>query len=125
MFDHIGLVVSDLDASVRFYTAALGPLGWSLSSRDESSAGFGPESGAVLWLYPAKRGDGKRASGARGAHLAIRSDDTKAIARFHAAGLEAGGRDNGPAGPRADYGPTYHAAFLLDPDGNNVEAMRP
>jgi catechol 2,3-dioxygenase-like lactoylglutathione lyase family enzyme len=58
-----------------------------------------------------------------GAHVAFRAPDHAAIGKFHAAGLRAGGRDNGGAGPRADYSPTYFAAFLIDPDGNNVEAV--
>ena len=57
------------------------------------------------------------------AHVAFRAPDHAAIKRFHAEGLKAGGRDNGGAGPRADYSPTYFAAFLIDPDGNNVEAV--
>jgi catechol 2,3-dioxygenase-like lactoylglutathione lyase family enzyme len=114
MFDHIGLRVADLDASVRFYQAALAPLGFVLGSRDETSAGFGPPGEPALWLY-------RGAGGA--AHVALRAADRAAVARFHAAGLEAGGRDHGPPGLRADYGPTYYAAFLLDPDGHNLEAV--
>ena len=60
---------------------------------------------------------------AEGAHIAFRAPDHAAIAKFHAAGMKAGGRDNGAAGPREDYSPTYFAAFLIDPDGNNVEAV--
>ena len=63
-----------------------------------------------------------RAAGT-GAHVAFRAKDHAAIKKFHAEGLKAGGRDNGGAGPRADYSPTYYAAFLIDPDGNNVEAV--
>jgi catechol 2,3-dioxygenase-like lactoylglutathione lyase family enzyme len=117
MYDHIGLKVQDLDASVRFYTAALTPLGYVMSSRDESGAGFGPKGEPALWLY-AHNGP----AGA-GAHVAFRAPDHGAIKRFHADGLKAGGRDNGGAGPRTDYSPTYYAAFLIDPDGNNVEAV--
>ncbi len=58
-----------------------------------------------------------------GAHLALRARDRAAVDRFHADGVHAGGRDNGRPGVRADYSPTYYAAFLLDPDGNNVEAI--
>ncbi len=58
-----------------------------------------------------------------GAHIAFRAPDHAAIRKFHADGVKAGGRDNGGAGPRADYSPTYFAAFLIDPDGNNVEAV--
>lgn len=116
MYDHIGLKVKDLDASVRFYTAALKPLGCVLCSQDAGGAGFGPAGAPALWLYadPAATG---------GAHIAFRANDHAAIKRFHADGLKAGGRDNGKAGPRADYSPTYYAAFLIDPDGNNVEAV--
>ena len=56
-------------------------------------------------------------------HIAFRAPDHAAIGKFHAEGIKAGGRDNGAAGPRADYSPTYFAAFLIDPDGNNVEAV--
>ena len=117
MYDHIGLKVGNLDASVRFYTAALAPLGYGLCSRDDSGAGFGPKDAPALWLYADKQRPNS------GAHIAFRASDHSAIKKFHAAGLTAGGRDNGGAGPRPDYGPTYFAAFLIDPDGNNVEAV--
>lgn len=117
MFDHIGLRVADLDASVRFYTAALAPLGYELCSRDEAGAGFGPKGAPALWLH---RYMGETGTGV---HVAFRAGDHAAIRKFHSDGLKAGGRDNGGAGPRADYGPTYYAAFLIDPDGNNVEAV--
>jgi catechol 2,3-dioxygenase-like lactoylglutathione lyase family enzyme len=117
MYDHIGLKVGDLDASVRFYKAALAPLGYVLCSRDENGAGLGPEGEPALWLYLHKGTVGA------GAHVAFRAHDHTAIRKFHAEGVKAGGRDNGGAGPRADYSPTYFAAFLIDPDGNNVEAV--
>jgi catechol 2,3-dioxygenase-like lactoylglutathione lyase family enzyme len=117
MYDHIGLKVGNLDAGVRFYTAVLAPLGYVLCSRDESGAGFGPKGEPALWLYLHK------GAAATGSHIAFRAPDHAAIAKFHAAGVKAGGRDNGAAGPRADYSPTYFAAFLIDPDGNNVEAV--
>ncbi len=117
MYDHIGLKVKDVDAAVRFYEAALGALGHVVSSRDESGAGIGPPGEPGLWLYrePAKKGGG--------VHVAFRAPNHAAVDRFHRAGLEAGGRDNGAPGLRADYSPTYYAAFLIDPDGNNVEAV--
>ena len=117
MYDHIGLRVGDLDASVRFYTATLAPLGFVLCSRDDAGAGFGPKDAPALWLYLHK---GKIPGGA---HVAFRAKNHDAVKKFHADGLKAGGRDNGGAGPRADYSPTYYAAFLIDPDGNNVEAV--
>jgi catechol 2,3-dioxygenase-like lactoylglutathione lyase family enzyme len=117
MYDHIGLKVGSLDASVRFYTAVLAPLGYVLSSHDDSGAGFGPKDAPALWLYPHKSPTGP------GVHIAFRAPDHDAVKKFHDAGLKAGGRDNGAAGPRADYSPTYFAAFLIDPDGNNIEGV--
>jgi len=116
MYDHLGLKVGNLDASIAFYAAALTPLGHVMSSRDADGAGFGPPGAPALWLYRDRAARG-------GVHVAFRAPDHDAVKRFHAAGLQAGGRDNGGAGPRADYGPTYYAAFLIDPDGNNVEAV--
>lgn len=117
MYDHIGLKVRDLETSVRFYTAALAALGHVLCSRDDSCAGLGPEGEPGLWLYPVKGSTGA------GMHVAFRAPDRAAVDRFHSRGMEAGGRDYGRPGVRTDYAPTYYAAFLLDPDGNNVEAV--
>ncbi len=117
MYDHIGLKVRDIDASVRFYRAALAPLGHVLGSHDASGASFGPPGEPAFWLYRAED------AGGPGVHVAFRAADRATVARFHAEGLSAGGRNNGGPGLRADYSPTYYAAFLLDPDGNNVEAV--
>jgi len=117
MFDHIGLKVRDLDASARFYTAALGPLGYEVTSQDETVVGLGDKGGSSLWLYA----DAKLAHSL--VHLAFRAGERGAVDTFYRAGLKASGRDNGPPGLRKDYSPTYYAAFLFDPDGNNVEAV--
>jgi catechol 2,3-dioxygenase-like lactoylglutathione lyase family enzyme len=117
MYDHIGLKVKNLDASVRFYQASLGALGHELCSKDDNGAGLGPAGAPALWLY---RGNGKPGAGT---HVAFRAPDRAAVDRFHQQGLKAGGSDNGKPGLRADYSPTYYAAFLIDPDGNNVEAV--
>jgi catechol 2,3-dioxygenase-like lactoylglutathione lyase family enzyme len=117
MVDHIGLTVADIAASVRFYQRALAALGLELCSRDEGSASFGPAGQPALWLSKGERRTGP------GVHIAYQAPNRAAVARFHAEGLAAGGRDNGPPGLRSDYSPTYYAAFLLDPDGNNIEAV--
>jgi catechol 2,3-dioxygenase-like lactoylglutathione lyase family enzyme len=118
MYDHIGLKVKDVDASVRFYENALKAFGYVLCSRDESGAGFGPRGEPALWLYF----QGKGPAGP-GTHVAFRAADRAAVDRFYEGGLAGGGRDNGRPGLRVDYSPTYYAAFLFDPDGNNVEAV--
>jgi catechol 2,3-dioxygenase-like lactoylglutathione lyase family enzyme len=119
MFDHIGLKVKDLDASVRFYTAALGPLGYEVTSRDESGAAFGAKGTYSLWLAA----DAKLAHSLL--HVAFTAANRPAVDAFYREGLRNGGRDNGSPGIRQDYSPTYYAAFLFDPDGNNVEAVCP
>lgn len=116
MIDHIGLKVRDVAASARFYTAALAPLGAVAASQDENGAGFGPPGAPALWLYRDPKAAG-------GAHIAFRAAGRGAVDGFHKEGLRAGGRDHGQPGLRADYSPNYYAAFLTDPDGNNVEAV--
>ena len=117
MYDHVGIKVGNLETSVRFYAAALAPLGYVLCSKDGNGAGFGPKGEPALWLHLHK------GPGATGAHIAFRAPNHAAVGKFHSDGLKAGGRDNGAPGARKDYSPTYYAAFLLDPDGNNVEAV--
>lgn len=116
LIDHVQLVVRDIAASKRFYDAVMGALGIPLGihgddhfqydelfvSTADSKAAFGSLTGRV--------------------HLAFQAADRDAVARFHAAGLEAGGSDNGKPGERP-YHPGYYAGFLLDPDGNNIEAV--
>lgn len=107
--DHLHLVVADLDTSRRFYEAVLGALGRSLSGAGD---GF-------FWADELFVSTGERISRV---HFAFQADDEQAVHRFYAAGLAAGGTDNGPPGER-HYHPGYYAAFVLDPDGNNVEAV--
>lgn len=115
MFDHVGVRVKDLEAASRLYKAMLAPLGHVPGSADQTYAGFGPKDKPALWLHLEKK--------AGGAHVALRASDRAAVDAFHNAGLKAGAKDNGAPGVRADYGPTYYAAFLIDLDGNNVEAV--
>ena len=118
MYNHIGLKAKDLDASVRFYTAALKPLGHVLAFADESTAAFGPEGGGpALWLA----GDAQLAHSL--VHVAFNASTRTAVDAFHREGLKARGRDNGAPGVREDYAPNYYAAYLFDPDGNNLEAV--
>ena len=119
MYDHLGIKVRDLAASIRFYEAALAPLGHVLGSHDDSYAGIGPAGAPALWLYASQGAQGP------GTHIAFRADSHKVVDAFYKAGLKAGASDNGGPGPRPDYSPTYYAAFLIDPDGNNVEAVCP
>ncbi len=123
MMDHIGYAVSDLERSKAFFDRALAPLGLSLTmevSAQEtgagSHAGYGSQGKPIFWIE-----DGKAAS--RGLHVAFAAQDRAAVDAFHAAALAAGGQDNGPPGVRAIYHPSYYAAFVLDPDGNNIEAV--
>ena len=124
MIDHIGFAVSDLAKSRAFYETALGPLGMSvqmevpsdMSDGGGSALGFGVPGEKIFWI-----GDGERVG--QGTHVAFRADRRDQVDAFHAAGLEAGGRDNGAPGLRPRYGPNYYAAFLHDPDGTNIEAV--
>ena len=117
MYDHIGLKTNDLASALRFYGAALAPLGHVVCVEEETFAGLGPKEAPALWLYAH---DG---STVPGVHVALAAASRAAVDRFHKAGIAAGGRDNGRPGLRQDYAPNYYAAFLLDPDGNNVEAV--
>ena len=109
MYDHLGLHVKDLEASVRFYEAALAALGHVLCSHDATGAGLGPKGAPGLWLYVPK------AAPEAGAHVAFRATNRGAVDNFYEGGVKAGGRDNGKPGLRADYSPTYYAAFLTRP----------
>lgn len=117
MFDHVTLRVSRFSKSLAFYRAALGPLGLEAQQVDEKakSAGFGPQGAVGLWLAEAE--------GSGPVHLAFKAPDRAAVARFYEAAREAGGKDNGKPGVRPDYSATYYAAFVIDPDGNNIEAV--
>jgi catechol 2,3-dioxygenase-like lactoylglutathione lyase family enzyme len=109
LLDHLHLRVRDLEASKRFYSGALEPLGLEIRASDHAFA--------VDELYVSD--DGPPTSGL---HIAFQAKDRETVDRFHAAALAAGGTDNGAPGER-EYHPGYYAAFVLDPDGTNVEAV--
>jgi catechol 2,3-dioxygenase-like lactoylglutathione lyase family enzyme len=110
LLDHIHLRVRDLEASKRFYRAAAEALGLGLTRETETAF-------VVDELYVSD--DGEPTSGV---HIAFQAADREAVQRFYDAALAAGGRDNGRPGER-DYHPGYYAAYVLDPEGNNVEAV--
>jgi len=123
MLDHVGLSVADYRKSRTFYTDALIPLGVDVVmevSAEETGGyegtGFGTDRKPWFWI-----GSGGKVGGPT--HIAFATDTRQAVDRFYAAAIAAGGRDNGGPGLRPDYHPNYYAAFVLDPDGNNVEAV--
>ena len=117
MIDHVGVNVRDYAVSRRFYEQALEPIGYRvLMAFDEwKSAGFGQDQKPVFWV-------GQREPLGTGTHVAFTCPDRATVQRFYDAALAAGGSDNGPPGLREHYHSTYYGAFVLDPDGNNVEA---
>ena len=118
MFDHVGLNVKDSAASRAFYERALAPLGYRvvLAFDESKRVGFGTSGKPEFWIN-------EREPFGTGTHVAFTCDDRATVDAFHAAALAAGGRDNGAPGLREQYHPTYYAAFVLDPDGNNLEAV--
>ena len=118
MIDHLGIPVSDIERSRKFYEAALGALGMSVNREVDGgkALAFGVPGEKIFWL-------GISDKGSAGIHVAFTADRREQVDAFHAAGLAAGGRDNGQPGPRPNYGPNDYAAFLCDPDGANIEAV--
>lgn len=124
MIDHVGFAVSDIEVSKRFYAAALAPLGVELlmtvtpdmTEAGGTALGFGRDGKPFFWV-----GDNERVG--EGSHVAFAVASRSEVDAFHAAALAAGGRDNGAPGLRPHYGPDYYAAFVLDPDGANIEAV--
>jgi catechol 2,3-dioxygenase-like lactoylglutathione lyase family enzyme len=128
MFDHIGIVVSDFRRSARFYAYLLAPLGYRLLERHRTGAGEGwvvysnGEPHSPFFVVAAGRPSFWSESAAPAGspvHLCFRAPSREAVDRFHANGLAHGARDNGAPGVRRE---PFYAAFVIDPDGNNVEA---
>jgi catechol 2,3-dioxygenase-like lactoylglutathione lyase family enzyme len=127
MIDHIGFPVSDYARAKDFYTRALAPLGYSLvmevtqeqtgeQTDDDPAAGFGAGGKPDFWI-------GGEGGLNKPLHVAILAKDRATVDAFYQAARAAGGRDNGAPGLRAHYHPNYYGAFVLDPDGHNIEAV--
>ena len=124
MIDHIGFPVSDYERAKAFYTRALAPLGYTLimeidADKTESAspaAGFGANGKPDFWI-------GGEGGIDRPLHVAIAAKDRATVDAFYQAALAAGGRDNGSPGLRPHYHAHYYGAFVLDPDGHNIEAV--
>jgi catechol 2,3-dioxygenase-like lactoylglutathione lyase family enzyme len=115
MIDHINIGVADLAASRAFYVRALAPLGYVVVLDREYGVGLGKDGKPDFWISD-------RPSSAP-LHVAFAAPDRATVEAFHSEALAAGGRDNGPPGLRTHYHPSYFGAFVLDPEGNNVEAV--
>ena len=123
MLDHVSITVADLARARPFYDAVMAALGQPKVWQDEDGCGYGLRSDArhpersyisvrpVAALLPDRR------------HWCFKASSRDMVAAFHAAALAHGGRDDGAPGPRPDYHPSYYAAFVLDPDGNRLEAV--
>jgi catechol 2,3-dioxygenase-like lactoylglutathione lyase family enzyme len=122
MIDHTGVAVTDYAHSKRFYDQVLGAIGYALLMEvpkavtgSSDVAGFGEPPKPDFWIHEGKPG--------QSSHIAFRVESRQAVDAFHKAGRAAGGRDNGAPGIRAHYHPNYYGAFVLDPDGHNIEAV--
>jgi catechol 2,3-dioxygenase-like lactoylglutathione lyase family enzyme len=123
MLDHIGFAVADFNRSKTFYAKALAPLGISVlveitreQTGADAHAGFGANGKAFFWI-----GTGRKAKG--GTHMAFVAKTHAEVDAYYREAIANGGRDNGPPGPRPHYHEHYYGAFVLDPDGNNIEAV--
>jgi predicted lactoylglutathione lyase len=125
MIDHLGMPVSDLARSAAFYLKALAPLGISIimqvsaeQTGEGAAVGFGAKGKPFFWI-----GEGFRPKGEQHVHVAFTAMNRDEVDMFYRAAIAAGGKDNGPPGLRPHYHANYYAAFVLDPDGNNIEAV--
>ena len=124
MIDHMGFGVGDYDAAKKFYTAVLAPLGYTPlmeASAEENpgghpACGFGSDGKPAFWIGA----DGRTAPHL---HIALTAPTRAAVDAFHAAALAGGATDNGPPGLRPNYHADYYAAFVIDADGHNIEAV--
>jgi|1186.fasta_scaffold1236160_2 catechol 2,3-dioxygenase-like lactoylglutathione lyase family enzyme len=115
MLDHVSIHVQDFRRALAFYRAALAPLGYKVVMEFPEVAGLGEKGKPDFWI-------GRTDKPVNPVHVAFAAS-RQAVTAFHAAAVAAGGVDNGPPGLRPDYHPNYYGAFVLDPDGNNLEAV--
>jgi catechol 2,3-dioxygenase-like lactoylglutathione lyase family enzyme len=120
---HVGIHVSDIERSKRFYSEALKPIGYQMirqhgvtPSRPAASAGFGESPRADLWIYQGKPNPART-------HIAFQVNKRALVDAFYQAAIAAGGKDNGGPGLRPQYNSNYYSGFVLDPDGYNIEAV--
>jgi catechol 2,3-dioxygenase-like lactoylglutathione lyase family enzyme len=116
IIDHIGLTVGNLSRSRSFYTRALAPLGIEPVMEAGGWVGFGRDGKPEFWF-------GEQGGSGAPMHVAFACETREQVRDFHEAAMAAGGRDNGPPGVREIYHPDYYGAFVLDPDGHNIEAV--
>ena len=116
MIDHIGIQVGDLAKAIAFYEKALAPLGYTVLMKWEKFVGFGIAPKPEFWI------DG-RAAPTDKIHICFRANGRAVVRAFYEAAMAAGGRDNGAPGVRPHYHEHYYGAFVLDPDGHNIEAV--
>ena len=119
MLNDISIGVASWPKAKAFYDATLSALGYRCLSEDASSLGYGDKT-IVFWVLKAEKPVPEWSTS--GLHICFSAATQEGVNRFHTAGLRHGGRDSGKAGPRPDYGPTYYAGFLKDPDGYRIEA---
>lgn len=120
MLHHISFAVHNLARSGQFYDAALGALGYRRVFEDNTAIGYGLEEGKDLFCLKLRN---QSAAPGAGFHLAFAAPTRSAVDQFHAAALAIAGKNNGAPGLRAHYGPHYYAAFIIDPDGYQIEAV--
>jgi catechol 2,3-dioxygenase-like lactoylglutathione lyase family enzyme len=119
MFDHVSIGVSDIKRAGAFYDAVLKPLDVTRLHDGDTALGYGEKS-AGLWLLAVSKP--VKPDMESGLHFCFQARSRAAVDSFYSAALKLGGKDNGKPGVRADYGPTYYAAFVIDPDGYRIEA---
>jgi len=113
---HIGVPVADIARAKAFYDAIADSIGLKQLADHDDFVGYGLDDSYEFYIHTGK-------VGISGLHVCFDVNSKEAVEEFYKTGLEAGGTDNGAPGIREDYSPTYYAAFVIDPDGNNIEAV--